>query len=184
MLLRFFFFFRGVGVSAAPHSLQDLRSGTRVELGSQKWKCRVLTIGQPGDSCCFVQKKKTDIWTCYKGNFLRDNGQIKRWEKLYLSLRTAITTLPEYWVQKVTFLNSDKVFDFLVLCHLLGRTFPQVRAINKHKQKVSKEEGKHERFNWGLLIRNRNELASKFFLLEYLNKYWEEISNSRAKFSF
>ena len=93
----FFFFFQGVGVSAAPHSYRILDLGPGIELGSQKWKCRVLTIGQPRNSLLLsFKKKKTDIWTCYKGNFLRDNGQIKRWEELYLSLRPAITTLPEY----------------------------------------------------------------------------------------
>lgn len=108
------FFFLGGWVWVLRHTVyRILDLGPGIELGSQKWKCRVLTIGQPGNSLllCF-KKKKTDIWTCYKGNFLRDNGQIKRWEELYLSLRTAITTLTEYWVQKVTFLNSSKVLIF------------------------------------------------------------------------
>ena len=49
--------------------------GPGIELGSQKCKCRVLTIGQPGKSLLLsFKKKKIDIWTCYKGNFLRDNG--------------------------------------------------------------------------------------------------------------
>ena len=48
--------------------------GPGIELGSQKWKCRVLTIGQPGNSLLLsFKKKKTDIWTCDKGNFLRDS---------------------------------------------------------------------------------------------------------------